>query len=100
MGFMSGRLPPRLAFCLHRPCGLRTLTRHFARVPPMNDYYVYVYLDPRNFEEFYFGKGRGSRKDAPLSDPSDTEKTRRIDAIRQAGLEPIIRVIARNLSEH
>ncbi len=26
----------------------------------MNDYYVYVYIDPRNFEEFYFGKGRGS----------------------------------------
>ena len=28
----------------------------------MNDYYVYVYIDPRNYEEFYFGKGRGSRK--------------------------------------
>jgi len=66
----------------------------------MNDYYVYVYIDPRNFEEFYFGKGRGSRKDAHLSDSSDTEKTRRIEAIRQAGMKPIIRVIARNLSEH
>ncbi len=66
----------------------------------MNDYYVYVYIDPRNYEEFYFGKGRGSRKNAHLSDSSDTEKTRRIEAIRNAGLEPIIRVIARNLSEH
>lgn len=30
----------------------------------MNDYYVYVYLDSRNHEEFYYGKGVGSRKDA------------------------------------
>ncbi len=29
----------------------------------MNDYYVYVYIDPRNREEFYYGKGVGSRKD-------------------------------------
>lgn len=66
----------------------------------MSDYYVYVYIDPRNLEEFYFGKGRGSRKDAHLSDASDTEKSRRIAAIHKAGLEPTIRVIARNLSEH
>jgi len=66
----------------------------------MSNYYVYVYIDPRNFEEFYFGKGRGSRKNAHLSDASDTEKTRRIAAIRKVGLEPIIRVIVRNLSEH
>jgi len=66
----------------------------------MNNYYVYVYIDPRNFEEFYFGKGRGSRKDAHLSDASDSEKARRIAAIKKAGLKPIIRVIARNLSEH
>lgn len=66
----------------------------------MRNYYVYVYIDPRNFEEFYFGKGRGSRKNAHLSEASDSEKTRRIAAIRKAGLKPIVRVIARNLSEH
>jgi hypothetical protein len=66
----------------------------------VSDFYVYVYIDPRNFEEFYFGKGTGSRKDAHLVDASDSEKTRRISAIRKAGLEPIIRVIARDLSEH
>jgi hypothetical protein len=66
----------------------------------VDDYYVYVYIDPRNFEEFYFGKGRGSRKDAHLSDSGDSEKARRIAAISKAGLEPIVRVIARNLSEH
>lgn len=66
----------------------------------MSNYYVYVYIDPRNFEEFYFGKGRGSRKNSHLSDSSDTEKVRRIDVIRKAGLKPIIRVIASNLTEH
>ena len=64
------------------------------------DFYVYVYIDPRNFEEFYFGKGRGSRKDAHLGDTSDSLKSRRITAIHKAGLKPIIRVIARDLSEH
>ena len=66
----------------------------------MTDYYVYVYIDPRNYEEFYFGKGRGSRKDAHLQDESGSEKSLRIQAIKNLGLEPIIRVIARELSEH
>ena len=39
----------------------------------MNKFYVYVYIDPRNLEEFYFGKGQGSRKNAHLSDTSDSE---------------------------
>ncbi|HME27198.1 MAG TPA: GIY-YIG nuclease family protein [Acetobacteraceae bacterium] len=65
-----------------------------------NDYYVYVYIDPRNYEEFYFGKGRGSRKDAHLSDESDSEKSRRIAEIHKVKLAPIVRVIARELSEH
>jgi hypothetical protein len=64
------------------------------------DYYVYVYIDPRNHEEFYYGKGRGSRKNAHLESEADTEKTKRIAAIRKAGLEPIIRVVARGLTEH
>jgi hypothetical protein len=66
----------------------------------MNDYYVYVYIDPRNYEEFYFGKGTGSRKNAHLSDDSDSQKARRIIAIKKDGLDPIIRVIARDLTEH
>jgi len=66
----------------------------------MNDYYVYVYIDPRSYQEFYFGKGRGSRKDAHLSENSDSEKSKQIKSIQKEGLEPIVRVIARNLSEH
>lgn len=65
----------------------------------MNDYYVYVYIDPRNYEEFYYGKGIGSRKDAHLSDTSDSAKSKRISEIKREGLSPIIRIIARGLSE-
>jgi hypothetical protein len=62
-------------------------------------FYVYVYIDPRNLEEFYYGKGKGSRKSAHLSDVSDSEKAKRIKAIHEAGLTPIIKVIATNLTE-
>ena len=63
------------------------------------DYYVYVYIDPRNFEEFYYGKGRGSRKEAHLFETGDTPKIKRIAEIRAAGADPIVRVIARGLTE-
>jgi hypothetical protein len=65
----------------------------------LKTYYVYVYIDPRTLEEFYYGKGSGNRKNAHLSDTSDTEKTRRINAIKKDGLEPIIKVIAKDLTE-
>jgi hypothetical protein len=63
------------------------------------EYYVYVYIDPRNFEEFYYGKGKANRKDAHLNDNSDSEKSKRIKAIQKAGLSPIIKVIAKELTE-
>lgn len=66
----------------------------------MNEYYIYVYIDPRNFEEFYYGKGKGSRKVAHLLEDNDSKKAKRIKSIQKEGLEPIIRVIARGLSEH
>lgn len=62
-----------------------------------NEYYVYVYIDPRSFEEFYYGKG--NRKNAHLNDDSDTEKGKIINAIKEEGLNPIIKVIAKNLTE-
>jgi hypothetical protein len=65
----------------------------------MPDYYVYVYIDPRNHEEFYYGKGVGSRKDAHLGDQSDSDKAKRIAEIQEEGLRPIIRVISRGLTE-
>ena len=62
-------------------------------------YYVYVYIDPRNHEEFYYGKGTGARKLAHLEDAGDSEKVKRISQIREEGLEPIIRVLASDLDE-
>ena len=64
------------------------------------DYYVYVYIDPRNYDEFYYGKGKGNRKNAHMSDESDSEKAKRINDIKKAGLNPIIRVIVRDLTEN
>jgi len=63
------------------------------------DYYVYVYIDPRNYEKFYYGKGCGSRKDIHLKDTGKSPKARQIAAIRKAGCEPIVRVIARGLTQ-
>ena len=65
----------------------------------MNDYYVYVYIDPRSYEEFYYGKGRGDRKREHLKEDGDSEKARRIKEIQADGKEPIIKVIAARLSE-
>ena len=65
----------------------------------MKEYYVYVYIDPRNFEEFYYGKGKGSRKDVHQYAADNSEKAKRIQEIKKAGLRPIIRVIAANLTQ-
>ncbi len=62
-------------------------------------FYVYVYIDPRNFERFYYGKGQGSRQFSHLLDSTDSEKTAKISEIRKEGLEPIIRVVAKGLTE-
>ena len=63
-------------------------------------FYVYVYIDPRNFQEFYYGKGKDSRMQSHLYEKTDSEKTKRIRAIQKEGLQPIIKVIAKDLSEH
>lgn len=62
------------------------------------DYYVYVYIDPRNYEEFYYGKGKGARRFAHLSDHSESTKTERIRAIQSEGLLPIVRTVASGLT--
>ena len=63
------------------------------------NFYVYVYIDPRNFREFYYGKGRGARSYSHLDDKSDSKKMKIISEIKSEGLEPIIRVIASRLTE-
>ncbi len=65
----------------------------------MNDYYVYVYYDPRNYKLFYVGKGKGGRKQSHLRDFSKSQKVEIIKAIELENLDPIIKVIAKDLSE-
>lgn len=72
---------------------------HLALDSKEEDYYVYVYIDPRDYEDFYYGKGKNNRKLAHLSEDSDSQKVEIIKAIRKAGLKPIIKVIARGLTE-
>lgn len=64
-----------------------------------NDHFVYVYIDPRNFQEFYYGEGKGARHLSHLNDKSHSEKTKIIKEIRDSGEEPIIRVIAKGLTK-
>jgi len=63
------------------------------------NYYVYCYIDPRNLEEFYYGKGTGSRSKAHLLAQGKSEMLKRIKRIRAAGAEPTVRIIARDLTE-
>ena len=67
------------------------------------DYYVYVCIDPRNLEIFYYGKGKISRKEVFLKfegdSRKDSEKNKIIKEIKKEGLEPIIKVIAKGLTE-
>lgn len=62
-------------------------------------FYVYVYIDPRNLEPFYYGKGQGLRLFSHLSDANEGGKTERIKQIKKEGQEPTIRVVARGLTE-
>jgi hypothetical protein len=62
-------------------------------------FYVYVYLDPRNGEPFYIGKGKGDRLFSHLDEQSETKKVARIAEIRQSGKEPQIDILRYGLSE-
>src|SRR5271163_4221554 len=64
-----------------------------------SDFYVYVYIDPRDYQPFYYGKGRGSRKEAHRFGDEKGDKRKRIRAIESEGLTPTIRVLARDLTE-
>lgn len=63
------------------------------------DYYVYCYIDPRNLEIFYYGKGTGGRSESHLLAQGKSEMAARIKQIRAAGVEPIIRIIAADLTK-
>lgn len=61
--------------------------------------YVYVYIDPRNGEPFYIGKGKRDRLFSHLNDLSETQKVARIAEIRDSGKEPQIDILRYGLSD-
>jgi hypothetical protein len=61
--------------------------------------YVYVYIDPRNGEPFYIGKGKGNRLFTHLQDKSDVEKVAHIAEIRRSGQEPRIEILRYGLTD-
>ncbi len=62
-------------------------------------YYVYAYVDPRDYEIVYIGKGKGERKNAHFARKEGSAKEERLYEIKRAGLEPNVRVIAASLTE-
>ncbi len=57
------------------------------------DYYVYLYVDPRDNRPFYVGQGTGNRVFAHLKDTTESEKVARLDDLRAKGIEPRIDVL-------
>lgn len=62
-------------------------------------YYVYVYSDPDTHTPFYVGKGHGNRAFQHLDSKKESEKTKKINALRRKGKEPIIEILAHGLDE-
>lgn len=73
------------------------------RIPPevaeRLGYYVYLYVDPRDQQIFYVGKGNGSRVLAHLDEESESKKCARIAAIRHDGGEPQLEILSHGLRD-
>ncbi|HYK01804.1 MAG TPA: hypothetical protein VE974_08610 [Thermoanaerobaculia bacterium] len=61
--------------------------------------YVYLYIDPRNEQPFYVGKGQGERALSHLSEEAESRKCARIAELRAEGKEPRIDILAHGLRD-
>jgi len=73
------------------------ITRLPAGVAERLGYYVYLYVDPRDDRPFYVGKGKGERVLAHLDDSRDSDKTRIIAELQEAGVTPRLDILAHGL---
>ncbi|HEX8616123.1 MAG TPA: hypothetical protein VF911_00945 [Thermoanaerobaculia bacterium] len=62
-------------------------------------YYVYLYIDPRNGQPFYVGKGQGARALSHLSEEAESRKCARIAELRAEGKAPRIDILAHELRD-
>jgi hypothetical protein len=63
------------------------------------EYYVYLYVDPRDNKPVYVGKGQGSRVLSHLTEAAESRKCAKIAELRAMGLEPRIEVLAHGLRD-
>jgi len=69
------------------------------RIQDKVKYYVYLYIDPRNDQIFYVGKGRRNRAFSHLRERSKSEKNIRIRDIQSDGLQPKIEILVHGLED-
>ncbi|MCO6043317.1 hypothetical protein NG895_05305 [Aeoliella sp. ICT_H6.2] len=75
------------------------MNRFSPKVVEKLKYYVYLYIDPRNEQVFYIGKGKANRAFSHLGELRDCDKVRRITELKKLNLEPRIEILKYGLTE-
>lgn len=76
-----------------------SLNKFSSKVKERIKFYFYLYIDPRNNEIFYIGKGKDNRCFSHLKDESESEKVERSSALSKLGIEPKIELLKYGLNE-